>query len=419
MRAFTIKGIFLAGLIIFANLFCCVPQSFPQDLDQHWEELIDLKLTSTSGKNEYPSLDFDKMGNIHIAWANENCRILYTKLDGGGNILKENFKINTSWHAQRPCLRTDNSGNVHIVWMNFPPENGELYYCKLDEAGNKLVKEKRVTFSKDYAKNPRMDIDSLGNLHIIWIDARSEEGMPYYIKLDNNGEKLLDAVKLDDSNTNKYSLNIDKSNNVNILWQNAAGKSQSPGIYYLKLDNSGNKIQEKKHLSQPLGILSNSSIDGSNFIHLTCLSGNNLYYNKLDANGEPLLSNIKINSNKEYDLNNATWSFPSSDIGIDKEGNVHIAWMEKDNKVSGFYYAKLNNSGEAIIGETYLDRGDKSVPCLNADSAGNIHITWQYNKTDTKTSQIHYAKGKCAMGAALSKAKATGNINSASFNFGQ
>jgi hypothetical protein len=65
-----------------------------------------------------------------------------------------------------PSIAIDSNNNVHITWRDDRDGNAEIYYTKLDNNGNTLVDDKRLTFNSAYSEHPSIAIDSDNNVHI-------------------------------------------------------------------------------------------------------------------------------------------------------------------------------------------------------------------------------------------------------------
>ena len=128
------------------------------------------------------------------------------KLDEVGNIVIDETLITdldaaTSYHVDVAC---DSNDNIHIIWSDVrdtgPVSNIELYYEKMDNMGNTLVDEMRITHAPHYSLYPSITIDSSDNLHIVWSEEVNVMSVLqeeiYYTKLDNDGNTLVDDLAL-------------------------------------------------------------------------------------------------------------------------------------------------------------------------------------------------------------------------------
>ncbi|MCL0033777.1 leucine-rich repeat domain-containing protein, partial [Thermodesulfovibrionales bacterium] len=166
------------------------------------------------------------------------------KLDSDGNLLIDSTKVSlATTDSATPKIAIDSSNNIHLVWQG-PDANGiwQLYYRKLDSAGSVLVDTKVITnrvTEGGWIEDLSISIDSNDNLHIVWPDNRdSNFGMwpgnleIYYMKLDNNGNLLIADTRLTSYGgaSQSPSIAVDLNNEVHVVWlDNRYGFSD---IYY-------------------------------------------------------------------------------------------------------------------------------------------------------------------------------------------
>ena len=133
-----------------------------------------------------------------------------------------------------PAIAVDTNNNVHITWHDKRDGNNEIYYTKLDNNGNTLVDDTRLTTASSYSEYPEIAVDRNNNIHITWKDYRDANWEIYYMKLDNNGTTLVDNTRLTppaDSAPFRYpGIAVDTNNNVHITWENQ--KVGNHKIYY-------------------------------------------------------------------------------------------------------------------------------------------------------------------------------------------
>ncbi|MFH1240465.1 MAG: hypothetical protein V1672_04595 [Candidatus Diapherotrites archaeon] len=118
------------------------------------------KLNKYSGDKAHLDISMDSKNNIHIVWESKN-NIYYMKRDSYGNTLIEETVISTAdgFISSNPKIAIDSHNNIHVVWMDqkdYPNDKGsdpkmysegfyEIYYKKLDNRGNTIISDKRLT----------------------------------------------------------------------------------------------------------------------------------------------------------------------------------------------------------------------------------------------------------------------------------
>jgi hypothetical protein len=377
-------------------------RSVPGDTLSGWTE--DTRLTDV---DDYTStgarISVDSQNNLHLVW-NDNrhgpTELYYMKLDSAGEIVVDELPVTSHDSAGSSLgdVACDPDGNIHIVWSDIRDTgaipNMELYYKKLDNAGNTVVDETRITFAPYYSQYASIFADPSGNIHIAWVEkiigisAIQEE--IYYKKLDNDGNIVIDDVALtaqDGEESLFPDIAMDSEGNIHVVWlddRNETGGQKCQDIYYTKLDGGGNTIVEDKNIfvygdfHRP-----NMVIDSEDFIHMafSCIParvGNafrQLYYMKLDSDGEQVGNLMRLTG----DVANAT----HPEIVLDSNENMHIVWederwKEEEAQNSEIYYLKLGRSGNVLVDELRLTENSSAsiLPQIVMDQENRLKVVW-------------------------------------------
>ena len=203
----------------------------------------DVRVTNDASNSENPSIAVDSDNNVHISWVDGrdgNSEIYYKKYDNDGNILTGDVRVtNDASNSEDPSIAVDSDNNVHISWEDNRDGNPEIYYKKYDNNGDNLTGDVRVTNDTSDSGLPSIAVDSDNNVHISWVDGRDGNSEIYYKKLDNNGNTLTGDVRVtNDANNSMYpSIAVDSDNNVHISWFD--DRDGNWEIYYKKLDITG------------------------------------------------------------------------------------------------------------------------------------------------------------------------------------
>jgi hypothetical protein len=385
-----------------------------------WTE--DRRLTAV---NDYtstsPRIATDSENNLHMVYSDYRHgppEIYYMKLDDQGNILIDETLITvqdaaTSYQADVAC---DSIDNVHIIWSDVrdtgPVSNIELYYEKMDNMGNTLVDEMRITHAPHYSLYPSITIDSSDNLHIVWSEEVNVMSVLqeeiYYTKLDNSGNTLVDDLALtgNDGEESLFpDLEVDSTGNIHVVWlddRNETGSTKCQDVYYTKLDNFGNTlIDDTKTFVRADHFRPNIVIDSIDLIHLTCGSMPNwkgnvhkqIYYMKLDNDGDPIVDEKRLTSDEE----NA--SHPT--LHLDSEENIHIVWEDERHENTEIYYLKVDNIGNALFDEQRLttESSKSQFPEIEMDNNDQTKIVWADGRDyfDGDMVEIYYKRSTDAI----------------------
>ena len=153
-----------------------------------------------SGKVTLPVIQFDQDDRLYLLWAdvyeNEAHSIdIYLRYsDDFGEIWSERFQVNptTAGNQFMPDMDIDSDGNLHIVYYNAPSqENFKPYYCLVNFTGENqnnpifntpiAIADKET--SGDYNRPGdylTIRLDQNNIPHIVWTDGRNNELDIYY-----------------------------------------------------------------------------------------------------------------------------------------------------------------------------------------------------------------------------------------------
>lgn len=370
------KHITVFSFLTLAFLFTSIPVSASPP---GWED--DIRITSDSSFSGFPKLALDSQGNIHSTWQENrdgNAEIYYKKLNNTGSSLTSDIRLTSDQFISfYPSISKDQSGNIHIVWLDDRDGNSEIYYTKLDNNGNTVVDDTRLTTDSSDSALPAIAADSSGNLHVVWVDGRDGNAEIYYKKLDSSGAPLTQDIRLttDPAISWQPTIAVDSNNLVHAAWvDDRDGNSE---IYYTKLDNNGNTVVDDTRLTTDASDSSYPSLarDFLNNLHLVWLDdrdGNpEIYYKKLDNNGNPLVADTRLTTDLAV-----SW-FPA--VSTDPSGGVHIAWVDNRDNNLEIYYTKLNNNGVTVVDDTRLttDPEESTLPAASSDIYSVIHLLWK------------------------------------------
>ncbi len=141
-----------------------------------------------------PSITKDFQGNLHVVWVDRRetgyNKIYYAKIDNNGTKFVEDKRISDSISSNSPQVFAE--GNVlHVTWSG----NNEIFYKQLDLNGTTILDDVSVTENDGFtSSSPAAAM--LQGVHVFWIDQMDGNTEIYYAKLDNNGNKIVPDKRL-------------------------------------------------------------------------------------------------------------------------------------------------------------------------------------------------------------------------------
>jgi len=342
----------------------------------------------------------DAQGNVHLLWynwanqADPNLAVYYMKLDNRGNPLTGEILIDS--YAGIGDIFVDPQGDVHITYTkSYIPGQGlyfETYYIKLDNDGNVLIPNKRLTFNSQGSYEPVVKTDDTDNIYVIWQDWISGEQL-YFTKMDQWGNILVDRKHINSYRHDKTSdFVFDLDGNIHLFWSNgpyatASGWRQYE-INYMKLDQNGNALiprtrltynSERSYYASPV-VDSDGNI---NLIWLDDTPGNSeIYYMKMDTSGNVLIGATRTT----YDP--ADSDFP--DVTITPSDEIIVTWQDMRDGNWEIYYQILDNYGNVLQGDTRITctPEDSLTPDVTVDDGGILHVVWDEGNYGDR--HLHY-----------------------------
>jgi hypothetical protein len=96
---------------------------------------------------------------------------------------------------EHPRLAVDSLGNVHKVWMGeVSPDHWEIFYAELIGDGPAQKVYKQISACDSYNSTyPSIALDSNDNSHVVWIDFRYGFAAIYYNRVDTDGDCYYDG----------------------------------------------------------------------------------------------------------------------------------------------------------------------------------------------------------------------------------
>ena len=401
-----------------------------------WPKGIEIAKVSPSAA--FLMAAIDRFDRIHVVFTDRRAdreTVLYMKVDAAGKVLVPAFQVSDSWATSTsPCMAVDSAGDAHIVWVDNRDGNDEVYYVKVDISGAKTVFDKRLTFDPRQSLAPAVAVDSKGNAHIVWQDLREEIRIfpvnfeVYYLKLDDNGNVLVPERRLTLADT-RYSLGpsiaVDREDRVHVLWIDNRDTEHLPfhKVFHKRLDLDGNALTEAKKITSISKRVTppkapSPIVDSHDNLVLAFLDERprlryGIYLKRLDFNGTSLGPDLRVTSSSgvlggyagppksRIDPSDRIY-LVSSDLRSDwgpqklyRDECFHVLFG--DWKFTPLYLEfrrqlyGVRLDAEQVLSEDWITSELESsmMPSICTDSRGTMHLVWL--QTRDKLSAITYA----------------------------
>ncbi len=246
--------------------------------------------------------------------------------------------------------------------------------------------EMRITNSDYYSENPRITIDTRGNIHIVWQDGKASPVNPtdytltygiFYKQFD--GINWSEDLDLSEEPTASYPiLGIDAHDRIHVIWQDSRA-GDTVDLFYKIYDEAGWSANQQ--ITHGKGILPGSglaerptlTVDYQNQLH--CAWGDN----RISMNNYEIFYKTYNEESWSDDqrLTNVWGKSKNPSITVDSQNNLHLVYEDDREGNKELYYKTKSNSGTWSEDERLTDAEKASIlPVIVADSQDNLHVLW-------------------------------------------
>ncbi len=382
-------------------------------------------LTTTSGlESWYPEMAIDSQENIHAVWRDKqdygsisgtDSDIWYMKWDSTTEVWSSPFLISVDSTASTFCrdaqIVIDGQDNIHIVWSDNTNDllssgsDEDLFYINYNNITDTWSPVEVVTSqSLAIAYLPDMDVDSSGNVHVVYTDMTPYGSvgadMDVFYQTRSNSTGLWSSPELisllSDSASTSAAITVSSDNIAHFVWMESHDFNSDGtdiDIYYYKKDlNTG-------LWDYPLILLSPESDELSSYPSICSDSQNSVHIiwsDQIPSYDSDLLDDLYYAS---WDSVQDQWSLTTeiitddslgqtdrSDICVDLFDNLHIIYEDLYFGVETYrlyHKTKLFGSDEwsppTYVSSESIDWSSQYMYSLTADSKGYIHALWADN----------------------------------------
>jgi len=326
-----------------------------------WE--TEVRLNSDSGNQNDPEAVVDLNGDLVVVWESDAI-IYAQKLDEDGNQLwVDEVYIagdDVSWYYT-PAIAVDSNNDIVIVyagWGNFGYNIG-IWAQKLDESGNLLWPDFMCIGGADNGNwVPAVAVDNDDNIIVAWVDSRDEYDYDfdiYAIKMNSNHTGLWGAAVRVNSDViyarqMDPKIAVDSGGNIYIVWGDE--RNGNSDIYAQKLSESGSKLWSgDKRMDSDSGtaIQKRPDMTEVGFGDLVIVwedyrnANADIFAQKIDSNGNVLGANdVRVHTYS----GTADQRLPA--VALDSSGYLVVAWEDYRHSESDIYAQKLNINGSRL-----------------------------------------------------------------------
>ncbi|MBD3195894.1 MAG: hypothetical protein GF317_12605 [Candidatus Lokiarchaeota archaeon] len=141
--------------------------------------------------------------------------------------------LNDKRTAENPQIACDSDGNIHVVWTDDSNVSGwqldpDIFYRFYNESSSTWSDVSLVSSGTQYAAmNPKIDLDSDGNAHIIWHEWTFSFPVYHYIKYrswnkaTNSWSSEYIIASANNNQVDNPDIAVDKNDNIYVVWDDS------------------------------------------------------------------------------------------------------------------------------------------------------------------------------------------------------
>lgn len=283
------------------------------------------RLTWGTWQKLSPEIGVASNDHIHLVYMGNNNYLYTKKSTDAGNTWGTVHNVTWS-NGYYPDITFGTGNKIYIVFRSSNSGNFEIYFKKSTDSGNTWIGQKRLTWNTGQSVTPKIVVDSVGHIHVVWCDDTPGHWQIFYKKSTDDGVTWSNTSRLTWTTGLRLRPNIakDSYDNLYIIYDSVVD------IWLKKSTNSGTSWTTKRITWTSNSICPNLCIDKNDTIHITW----NEYYSvhdicyKQSTNGGTTWTGYK---RVTYGTDTGT---ESPGIASDGNNNIHLTWkgMHSGNK---------------------------------------------------------------------------------------
>ncbi|MFC2155425.1 IPT/TIG domain-containing protein [Acidobacteriota bacterium] len=143
---------------------------------------------------------------------------------------------NTAAHSRNGRMAVDSIGDINLVWNDDTPGNAEILFSRSTNSGTTWSWPLNISGNSGVSWTPDIAMDSAGNIHVVWVDSSSGVYEIYFSRSTDNGATWSTAVNISNSANSAKSRNpriaVDSAGDIHVVWYDYISSSGSFEVLY-------------------------------------------------------------------------------------------------------------------------------------------------------------------------------------------
>ena len=316
----------------------------------------------------YPQIDATEKGGVYVVWVDKNnatgdSNIVFRGSNDSGKSfdssvrLNRNVSPNQTSVASYPQIDATEKGGVYVVWVD-KKENGDtnIAFITSNNSGKDFTNRKYIRSNDLLSFSPQIDATEKGGVYVVWVDKNNATGDSNIVFRGSNdsGKSFDRSVRLNRNvSPNQTSvasypqIDATEKGGVYVVWVDKNNATGDSNIVFRGSNDSGKSFDSSVRLNRNPNQISISFAPqiaaneiGSVFV---TWPENTLQFKEILDGGNIFGRTVSLNNHVVLPL--------SAQVVAAENGNIYLAWAEKNNG--------LNNDTVLMfkrIGQYYFDR---------------------------------------------------------------
>lgn len=312
-------------------------------------------------------------------------------LNPDGSLRGSNFQVNDDGRVgnqYEPDVSGDDSGRFVVVWEDGRNSNWDIFFQRFKSDGTRLGNNVQITVDTFTQQAPQVACASDGRFLVCWDDERAGDWDIYARIYDSSGQPAGPEFRVnsDVGETDQYGggCAVNRFGEFLIVWTDK--REGNEDIYARLFDRSGRPLGTEFRVNTDTGTDAQNSPtvvaapDGGYWVFWSDARNGNfdIYGQRISRNGVKLGANFRVND----DFASAHQRISS--IGMEKRGNILIAWEDERGKSCDIYGVILDSLGRTITSNFRIndDTWGYAAQYYSAVAGGNqkFIVAWSDNR---------------------------------------
>ncbi len=288
--------------------------------------------------------------------------------------------ISNDGHSGDQQMAIDPGGNINVVWLDTTPGYSAVFFSRSSDGGATFSSPQNLSTDPNGSLAPQIAVDPSGGINVVWEDSTSPNDI--FFSRSSDGGATFSTPKNISNNpagANNPYLAVDSGGNINVVW--VGSPKTAPSIIFFSRSSDGGAT-----FSTPIAVSTNPSdgplvaVDFAGNINVAWIEGLDgpfhAAFSRSSDGGATFTAPKQISGLSEVD--------PGPRMALDSNGNIYVVWYTTPY---GNIHLSYSTDGGATFSNTNITNysgfpaPSPSAPQIAIDSAGNINVAWDDNRS--------------------------------------